>query len=304
MNQEPDNYDLEPSGSSSASGRPTNTDPAPERKALDPIELEEPPPRPSRPFAPPSAEPDVPSGTGPDKPGVKDLDVCPNCGASMRGADTLICLRCGFDLKTMRPVRTVTGEVHVRPEAIAGEMDERPAMVKEQTWDRWLPWAMAGTGAIVLIIGHLAGAVGLFPALERAAIAEGVAVQISASERFLGLLRFAALTGMWAVCGTAALAFTAMLLGMRFVERTDGVRVALVRMLGIVALMRVASLINIAQPAFEWVLEAIVQAGIFLGLSMVLFRLKPRDLPTMGIATVVLFLVLWLLANLMVWATG
>ena len=34
----------------------------------------------------------------------KELDVCPNCGASMRGAETLVCLRCGFDLKTMRVI--------------------------------------------------------------------------------------------------------------------------------------------------------------------------------------------------------
>ena len=43
-------------------------------------------------------------------PYVKTLDVCPNCGANLPSSDSLVCLRCGFNLKTLQVMATETGE--------------------------------------------------------------------------------------------------------------------------------------------------------------------------------------------------
>jgi hypothetical protein len=88
------------------------------------------------------------------------------------------------------------------------------------------------------------------------------------------------------------------------VNSVGGVWTAFLRMIGIVALMRVASMLNFPAPALEWVVEAVIQGAVFLGLSMALFRLKPRDLPTFGGSTVVLFLLLWVVSHAVVWVTG
>jgi len=310
--QTPDNIDLESTPPDPASGKgsaghsspppiPASPTPAPKRE-LEPIDLEEPAPKTPRPVRM-GIVPKSDSGEA-GLPSVKELDVCPNCGASMRGGETLICLRCGFDLKTMQVVKTQTGEVAVTAAAAAGITDERPVLVQEASWDTWLPLAMAGVGTLALLIGYLSGMLGLFPVIERAAIAAGTVPDVKVADRFLGLLRFVTLSGMWSICGVVALGFVAHLLGMRFVNAVGGLWTAFLRMLGIVVVMRVATMLNIPWPAWEWVVEAAIQGAVFLGLSMLLFRLKPRDLPTFGGSTVVLFLLLWVMSHVVVWVTG
>lgn len=327
--QTPDDIDLEPSKAIPASDEgalppPIPASPVPAvgagarvtppsasqvpKRELEPIDLEEPVHR--LPRSPQVGTVPRSNASEPGPAGVKELDVCPNCGASMRGGETLICLRCGFDLKTMQVVKTQTGEVAVTAAAAGlgnagdGGTDERPILVQEQSWDTWLPMAMAGVGALVLLIGYLSGMMGLFPVIERAALEAGVAPEAKLADRFLGLLRFITLSAMWTVCGVVALAFVSHLLGMRFVGNAAGLWTAFLRMLGIVVLMRVASMLNFPAPTLEWVVEAIIQGVVFLGLSMVLFRLKPRDLPTFGGSAVVLFLLLWVMSHAVVWVTG
>src|SRR5262245_21124318 len=117
----------------------------------------------------------------------KELDICPNCGASMRGAETLVCLRCGFDLKTMRVIQTATGESAI-PTAEEDEELRRP-LVEPGMGDLYLPGIMAGLSGLLLLIGFLAGARGLFPQLE-AEIASGAhGADITIGDRLQGILQ-------------------------------------------------------------------------------------------------------------------
>ncbi|MCZ6445243.1 MAG: hypothetical protein O6758_03555, partial [Planctomycetota bacterium] len=65
------------------------------------------------------------SSAGQTESSVKALDTCPNCGASMAATDTLLCLRCGFDLKTLKVIKTVTGEA-AKVEQLEQEDEEAP----------------------------------------------------------------------------------------------------------------------------------------------------------------------------------
>lgn len=288
---EPDEYKIEPASGNApgdASARPA---PKPENQASPkpaPIELEE-----------DAASAHAPSRDEPPPRHVKDLDVCPNCGASMRGTDALVCLRCGFDLKTMRVMKTETGEA-VEPE---GETDAEP-LVKAGMGNVWLPGSIAAVCGGLLVICYLAGVLGLFPAIEAAILEQRHTQEITIGERFTALLQFIVLVGMWTACGLGALAFLAKLLSVPLVARLGDVQLAAVRMLAIVLAARMATLINLPSSVLEWIVEATLQLGIFIGLSIVLFRLNPRDGATLGSSALILFMLLWGAANAVVWATG
>ena len=217
----------------------------------------------------------------------------------MRGADTLVCLRCGFDLKTMRIIKTATGET-----AAPAEHDEelsRP-LVEPGMGDLWLPGGLAGICGLFLLIGYLAGARGLFPQIE-AAIAAGQQSEIKIGDRFNGILQLIVLLGMWTACGLAGLIFLANMLGKRTVKDLSDFKLAAVRMLGIVTAAHFVAFINFSSAPVEFVVEAILHLAIFAGLSMLLFRLKPRDGLTLTGAALVAFFALWVCAIAIHWAT-
>src|SRR5687768_17541375 len=139
--QERNHYGVEPANENALeSGKPAS---APESRPASkppPIELE----RESEPSERPLRDEDS------TKQSVKELDVCPNCGASMRGTDALVCLRCGFDLKTMRVVKTEVGEA-VEPVA------EAPPLVRPGMGDLWLPAVIAAACGGFLLICYMAG---------------------------------------------------------------------------------------------------------------------------------------------------
>jgi hypothetical protein len=77
-----------------------------------------------------------------ESPAVRALDVCPNCGSPLGGVDVVVCLRCGFDLKSLKVIETETGGT-AAPEA---EKQEDRVLSEPGTGDYWLPWAMAAIG--------------------------------------------------------------------------------------------------------------------------------------------------------------
>lgn len=249
-------------------------DPAPD---VEPVPLES-ADGPAEPGGPAPAEADPPESS------VKALDVCPNCGASMRHTDTLVCIRCGFDLKNLRVIETITGE------ATDAEPDEEPpkqrAPISAGGRDELgLPAGLAGLGLLLLGIGYLAGAAGLFPAPEEA---DGT---ITAAARLWGLFRFVLLAAMLTACGLGGLYVVARLL-----ETTVGdLKLAAVRMAATVTTARLFTFLSFdAHATVEWIVEMVGQAVIFLGLSMVLFRLNRRDTLTLGVVTAIIFLLMWL----------
>lgn len=215
----------------------------------------------------------------------------------MPGPNELVCLRCGFDLKTMKKVRTVTGEVDAAEEETDGEVSSefKSAISAPGKGDLWLPAAMAGIAGLMLVIAYLSGWPGLFAANK--VPAEGV---VAAGDRFLGLLRLVVFVGMMTGCGVAALAFVAHLLGMKLGD----LKLTAIRMIGIVATMQLVSLLDFPSRMLEWLVEAVGQVGVFASLSLAFFRINTRDLPQLAAAGVIIFLLLWLGGNVIVWATA
>ena len=110
----------------------------------------------------------------PSKSSVKALDVCPNCGSTMRKGNMLVCLRCGFDLKTLRVLETQTGEQE--------QEEEEPPEPLCQTGrgDFMVPGILAGISVLLISIGYLVGAEGLYDLPSDT----GVAIAPVAAERF------------------------------------------------------------------------------------------------------------------------
>jgi hypothetical protein len=227
-----------------------------------------------------------------------DLDVCPNCGAPMRTADTLVCMRCGFDLKTMTVVETETGEVDAEP-----QVEPAVPLVKRYAMEPWLPLSLAAVAALMLIVGYLAGAPGLFPALQATMTGEAAgaspAVTIDLADRMLGVARFPVRLGLWALCGLGAVAAAAWVFG----RPLGNVPLAFWRVLAAAAVARLAGLIDLTSRPLEWFVEAVIQTGVFFLLVMGLFRLRPRDAGTIVGLTIVVFVILYGIARLVTWVT-
>jgi len=229
----------------------------------------------------------------PEPSGVRALDVCPNCGSPMRGRDTLVCMRCGFDLKSLKVIETETGQTTEEEEE-----EERQPLVQEAAGDPWLPAALAIAAAVVLLIGYLAGAAGLFPQL-RSALEEGALFSASWDARWGGAARFPLLIALWAMCGFGALIAAAWLFGRPF----GNIGLGALRMLAITAIARCVGFLSFPWRLLEFTAEAIAAAAVFFILSMLLFRLKPRDAATVLVVTVVLFLALYVVARVVTWVT-
>jgi hypothetical protein len=194
--------------------------------------------------------------------------------------------------------------VEVEPEQEGKVADEsqpvRKPIVKSGRGDTRLPLIMAAAAGAILLIGYLAGAHGLFPPVVNANNEVVPGADIAFGQRMLGLLRFVISDAMWTLCALGGLVFLAFLLSMRL---GDGI-LAAARMLGIITVAHLATFINFSSNALEFIVESIIEAGIFVGLSIVLFNLKPKDTPTLLGSTIMLFMILWLGAKTVVAILG
>lgn len=250
-------------------------------------------PLPLEPEAPP--EKNTPRGEAESSPGqtessVKALDTCPNCGASMRGSDTLLCLRCGFDLKTLKVIKTVTGEAAKveQDEQDEQEDEEAPPISAPGRGELWLPGAVAIASLLILSIGYLSAAGGLF------ADADAIGVGM----RLMGLLNVLVRTAVLSLAGLGGLFVLAHMLH----KPLGDVKLAAVRMLGIVAAIALLTFINVEIPAWEWTFELTSQAVAFIGLGMAMFRLRVRDAATLLGVTVLAVVGLLMVSVLVLWA--
>ncbi len=238
---------------------------------------------------------------------VRSLDVCPNCGANMANTNDVVCLRCGFDLKTMKQVKTATGQVEVGGVGAGAEGDGeglggslRKPLVVEGMGGVTAPLIAAAAAGAILALGYLAGIGGLFPPVVNTTSEVVANPEIAFAMRLTGLLRTVISIGMWTGCGLGALTFLAYLNGLRLGDA----RLAASRMLGIAAVMHLARFLNVRTAWIEWTLESVAQAAIFAALSMVLFNLKPKDTPILVGAAIILFLAIWLCALAVVWGAA
>jgi len=236
----------------------------------------------STPAPPPAA---VPADAGE----VSDLDVCPSCGAKLRGDATVLCLRCGFDLKTLKTVETETGVIETPAEAATASTP----IVRAYWADRVVLPVVAGLAALALIIAMSAGHPSVYRAVEPD-------VALTGAERFQYVLRFPILVVLWCVCGIGG-----VLIGGWLTGRPPGeVRSMVVRLLTIVVLARLVTFIDLPNAILEFGVELLGQAIVFVLLTMLLFRLRIRAAAILVGVQALLFVALYALAHLVAWTTS
>ncbi len=289
--KKPDPYSLQPDDKDAAPG--DSPDPQPAASEGSGSDVERVPPEPQE-----KDEASPPAGSSRATSSVKALDVCPNCGANM-ATGVVVCLRCGYDLKSLKVLKTVSGGTvdATEPEEAeeAEEAEAQPPLCEAGRGDLWLPASVAVACGLLLAIGYLVGADGLYPATEEAGATPGL------GGRFVALIQFLGRMVILAACGFGALAVLARLL-----ERTLGdLKLASVRIVGAVTAARFVTFVDIAvQPLewLEWVVEGLLQVVVFFLLARFLLRLTARDGLVLTVATVVMFVAVWLGAWLVTWA--
>jgi hypothetical protein len=219
-------------------------------------------------------------------------DTCPSCGAAMPGGDSLVCLRCGFDLKTLRHLQTATGET-TEDEHDEGEAPPPPPLCQPGRGDLKVPGVIAAACGLVLVLGYLAGLGGLFPDPPPPD------QTLSFGDRIAALGRGVVLVAIWFVCAFGGLLGLGGLLG----RPLGDVRLALARSLAIATAMRLVTVIGVGSRFGEWALEAIGQAAVFVALAVWLLRLSPRDAVTYAFLVLAGFVVLWAVGHAVVWVT-
>jgi len=213
---------------------------------------------------------------------------CPHCGAPMPGEETVVCLRCGFDLHAMEHRTTVTeptGQSAEQTETMLEEEQLAPISAPGRG-GLWLPATLAVVTASILVIGFLAGARGLF-------ITMSIDETITWPIRLVELLRFMINAILAGGCIAGALVFVAYV-EERPVGRWD---LLFARLAGIVFTMRLAMFIDVPDwTAVEWMIEACIRLVVFIGLSHVLFAIRwSRSALVAGIA-VLLYVIVRVLA--------
>ncbi len=280
--QDPELYPIQ----DSSEGDPPSQDPT-KRPAhierpddVEPVELE---PEPNQ-----SAQKDDAASESdePAKPGVRELDICPNCGAPMREGNRLVCLRCGFDLKTLQVLKTETGE---QVEEEDDEEDEPPEPLSlPGRGDYMVPGIMAGLSVLLISIGYLVGADSLFNLTSD----DGSAIDPAAGDRFGQWGVYLAYLVLGSLCDVSGLFIVA-----RLNERPFGDwRLGILRSVGIIATMLLAKFLDLGGGFPELCVEWILHGGVFVGLSMLFFRLTPRDAATAGLTALLAAFAFWALA--------
>lgn len=214
------------------------------------------------------------------------LDVCPNCGANMPGADEIICLRCGFDLKegVVREVETGVEELPT-PEEIEAA---KPKPISPPGRGGLMGPAMAaGLCLLIMCIAFLAGAGGLYHEEDP----PGFWMRIG------GMFKFLFFVMVLVICIYAGLQVMA-----RVERRPAGdTQLAFIRAIAIAALSLLSLLIP--QPwgsrFLEWTAQFLVGGTIFLAMTLALFRLAPREAMTLGGVTVLVLATVTLAAELL-----
>ena len=204
----------------------------------------------------------------------------------MREGNLLVCLRCGFDLKTLRVLETQTGE-EIQEEDEEEEAPPEP-LSRPGRGDFLVPGILAGISVLLISIGYLAGADGLFNLKSD----DGFPIDPAAAQRFGQWGVYLATLVLGSVCGLAGVFVVS-----RLNETTFGDwRLGSLRIVAVFATLWLARFLDLDGGFVERSAEWILHTGIFVGLSMFFFRLTPRDAATAGLAALLLAVVFWGLA--------
>jgi hypothetical protein len=193
---------------------------------------------------------------------VHALDVCPECGAPMRDSDQLVCMRCGFDLKTMKRIETATGSTSVDEDA--GSAEVQPPLSAPGRGEFWLPGVIAGASVLLLVIGYAGGVGGLYDG----------AAEPNFGVRLMAIVKLLVRLLTWGGCVVGALWCTARLLNQ---QPLGEIRLVALRALAAVAAVSIIRFLNLEHDSWERGVELVLQAGLFPFLLLALFGVNLRD---------------------------
>lgn len=224
-------------------------------------------------------------------------EPCPNCGAPVPGDSDLVCVRCGFDFSKLRVHETRTG----RPVEVSDEGEDTAdalPIIGPGRGGMLLPQFIAGAGAIILVLGYLLGARGLFPLLEPDPDTGAVA-SATFGQRIAGLGRGLALIVVWSAGTCGAL----VIVGSLNARPIGPAVLGLFRVLAIVVLVRLLTFIDLGSRSIELGLEIALQVAAFVGLVMAFIGLRLHDALVTCAITLLLIVGVWAL-GLLITAVG
>lgn len=211
---------------------------------------------------------DEASSTDEDRPRPFD-EPCPNCGAPMRDADQIVCLRCGFDMKSLKAGQTRIEQPSERDDDDDDDTDAEAALLCDPAlrggMGGWkVPIVLAGLAATLIIIGYLAGASGLYAEPDP-----------SWGRRLATALRYVLFTGASTICGVIALYVVAHIDGQRLGDE----KLAAARVLSMITLATLVMFVNFGMPSVEFSIEFVLAAAVLYGMSLLYFNV---DFQTAG----------------------
>lgn len=258
-----------------------------QRPAPDPVDGDQAPPTPYElvpepdPAPMPPTAPPPPSGSpraSIARPSLTEApadEPCPKCGTRMQ-EDAVVCIACGYDLRTARSLRVDEGVEHAVDDAA-----DLPPLVRR---GRLSPQVLAGIGATLLIAAAVAAGVN--------SVGSGWHV---AARVVLVLYNAALHTGT----GLVAVALAAWATQHRF-GRVD---IGAARMF--VAFAAFLLLVNLrlpVHPALGLVVVWAAALAAYWSLVLVLFRLPRTTVTTIAVAHFILWLLVELGMYLSVWS--
>lgn len=220
-------------------------------------------------------------------------EPCPNCGAALPGPAAVLCTQCGYDLAAARARATVVGRPIEKQAAESGAGDAgasehqgflgmifgRPAAgaANDDSLVRSpgvrLPLAIAGGCAAAMVIGHLAGAAGLFQRVD-GLFNNGSGTFTAASppwsERFSEL-------GRWSIHVVVVwIAASVGLLVVAQIRRSSigDLATAAARMAAIVLAASLFGLVAFPSRLLEGIVEPLCQSAVFVAGLMAWLRLR------------------------------
>ncbi len=237
---------------------------------------------------------------------------CPNCGKPLPGDDSVVCVSCGYDLRSVQIRPTIIQSAEVRAAGTGQKSDtesrqdlgiDPSSLPLLRPFPNWrVCVGVAAACAIVMIAAYLAGYGGLFPTDEgRFADATGAFTADApiAAARLMGVAKFLLFRLVLLGCGLLALNVHSHLRGIP----TGSLRGVAAAMAAVVSVAGLMMLLSMSNRAFEHFVEIVGQGALAVLVMLGLFRLKPTEaLLVIGIGLlVVVFAVLG--AHVIVWAT-
>jgi hypothetical protein len=204
----------------------------------------------------------------------------------MRGAEELVCMRCGFDLKTMKVLETRKGEEEVKQEE---DVVEPAPLSQPGRGDLWMPGAVAAVSVLILIIAYAGGVPSLFDGAESP----------NFGERLLAVVRLLVRMCVWGGCTWGALWATARIINQ---QPLGEVTLAALRVLAAVAAINLVRFIGLEHDTWEKGIELVLQAGLLPFALLGLFGISLRDAAATAIIAVGALLALVLAPLLVSWS--